>query len=260
MTGGDISPSVLATSYRQKLSKAKQQRSNAATRQRSNAPKQHSNSATQQHSNTATQQHKSYCRDKRNKANARNSPTIWTTQNAQPLQIQNDVSSTSEQEMRVSCGTGLLDLKHSTRCLQLSSDFDTSVQRQQQPHTRTQQSMKHRQNRSGKEEDSDQEQYVKTLHQQLPSSPVCFKSNTLLPCLRKLLFMKVSWKGGVSVWGFVHYKCASTYWKRGVSVWGFVFCRCASGNSLCRKLFEKGGVLWSVFRSVINSTDYNSAA
>ncbi len=52
-----------------------------------------------------------------------------TTQNAQPLQIQRDGASTTEQEMRVSYGTGLLDFKHSTRCLQLSSDFDTSAQR-----------------------------------------------------------------------------------------------------------------------------------
>ena len=115
--------------------------------------------------------------------------------------------------------------------------------------------MQNRQNSSGKEEDSEQQQYVKTLHQQLPSSPVCFKSNTLLPCLRKLFFQKAYWKGGVSVWGFVRCRCASTYWKRGLSVWGFVRCRCASANSLCRKLFEKGGV-WSVFRSAIMSTDY----
>jgi hypothetical protein len=53
-----------------------------------------------------------------------------TAQHAQPLQIQRDGASTTEQEMRVSYGTGLLDLKHSTRCLQLSSDFDTSAQRQ----------------------------------------------------------------------------------------------------------------------------------
>jgi hypothetical protein len=45
------------------------------------------------------------------------------------------------QEMRVSSGTGLLDLENSTRCLQLGSDFDTSANRQQQPHTRTQQRM-----------------------------------------------------------------------------------------------------------------------
>ena len=31
------------------------------------------------------------------------------------------------QEMQVSSGTGLLDLEHSTRCRQLSSDFDTSA-------------------------------------------------------------------------------------------------------------------------------------
>ncbi len=89
-----------------------------------------------------------------------------TTQNVQPLQIQNDDVSTTEQEMRVPCGTGLLDLKHSTRCLQLSSDFDTSAQRQHQPHTRTQRSMHHRQNSSGKEEDREQ-QYVKTLSRKL---------------------------------------------------------------------------------------------
>jgi hypothetical protein len=110
----------------------------------------------------------------------------FTSQNAQPLQIQSDDASKTEQEIRCSSGTGLLDLKHSTRCLQLSSDFDTSDQQQQQPHTRTQRSMHHRQKSSGKEEDIEQQQYVKTLHQQLPSSPVCFKSNTLLPCLRCL--------------------------------------------------------------------------
>ncbi len=35
------------------------------------------------------------------------------------------------QEMQVSSGTGLLDLENSTRCRQLSSDFDTSVKRQE---------------------------------------------------------------------------------------------------------------------------------
>ncbi len=105
----------------------------------------------------------------------------------------------------------------------------------QQPHTRTLQSMQNRHNSSRKEE-SELQQGVKTVHQQLPSSPVCFKSNTLLPCLLKLLFQKAYGKGGVSVWGYVRY-------------------RCASANSLCRKLFEKGGV-WSVFRSAIMSTDY----
>ncbi len=75
-----------------------------------------------------------------------------TAQNAQPLKIQRDDASTTEQEIRVSYGTGLLDLKHSTRCLQLSSDFDTSAQQQQQPHTRTQQSMQNHHNNSRKEE------------------------------------------------------------------------------------------------------------
>jgi hypothetical protein len=159
-----------------------------------------------------------------------------TAQHAQPLQIQRDGASTTEQEMRVSYGTGLLDLKHSTRCLQLSSDFDTSAQRQQQPHTRTQQSMQNRHNSSRKEE-SERQQGVKTVHQQLPSSPVCFKSNTLLPCLLKLFFQKAYGKGWVSVWGYVLY-------------------RCAYANSLCRKLFEKGGGLLSVFHSAIMSTDY----
>ena len=96
--------------------------------------------------------------------------------------------------------------------------------------------MQNRHNSSRKEE-SEQQQGVKTVHQQLPSSPVCFKSNTLLPCLLKLFFQKAYGKGGVSVWGYVRYRCAST-------------------NSLCRKLFEKGGVLLSVFRSAIMSTDY----
>jgi hypothetical protein len=74
-----------------------------------------------------------------------------TAQHPQPLQIQRDGASTTEQEMRVSYGAGLLDLKHSTRCLQLSSEIDTSAQRQQQPHTRTQQSMQNRHNSSRKE-------------------------------------------------------------------------------------------------------------
>jgi hypothetical protein len=131
-----------------------------------------------------------------------------TAQHAQPLQIQRDGASTTEQEMRVSYGTGLLDLKHSTRCLQLSSEIDTSAQRQQKPDTRTQQSMQNRHNSSRKEE-SEQQQDVKTVHQQLPSSPVCFKSNTLLPCLLKLFFQKAYGKGGLSVWGYVRYRCAS---------------------------------------------------
>jgi hypothetical protein len=126
------------------------------------------------------------------------------------------------QEMRASCGTGLLDVKNSTQCLQLSSDFNTSAKRQQQPHTRTQQSMQHRQNSSWKEEDSEQQQYVKTIHQQLPPSPVSYKTNTLQPCLRKLFLQK-------------------TYWKGVVVVWGFVRCICASANSLCRKSFEREG-------------------
>ncbi len=109
---------------------------------------------------------------------------------------QRDGVSTTEQEMRFSYGTGLLDLKHSTRCLQLRSDFDTSTQRQQQPHTRTQQSMQSRHNSSRKEQ-SEQQQGVKTVHQQLPSSTVCFKSNTLLPCLLKLFFQKAYGKGGI---------------------------------------------------------------
>ena len=159
-----------------------------------------------------------------------------TAQHAQPLQIQRDGASTTEQEMRVSYGTGLLDLKHSTRCLQLSSDFDTSAQRQQQPHTRTQQSMQNRHNSSRKEE-SEQQQGVKTVHQQLPSSPICFKSTTLLLCLLQLFFQKAYGKGGVSVWGYVR-------------------CRCASANSLCRKLFEKRGGVVVCFRSPIMSTDY----
>ncbi len=63
--------------------------------------------------------------------NASNSPAIFDHTKCSISQIQRDVVSTTEQEMRVSYGTGLLDLKHSTRCLQLSSDFDTSAQRQQ---------------------------------------------------------------------------------------------------------------------------------
>ncbi len=105
-----------------------------------------------------------------------------------------------------------------------------------QTHTRTQQSMQNRHNSSRKEE-SEHQQGVKTVHQQLPSSPVCFKSTTLLPCLLKLFFQKAYGKGWVSVWGYVLY-------------------RCAYANSLCRKLFEKGGVLLSVFCNAIMSTDY----
>ncbi len=75
-----------------------------------------------------------------------------TTQHDQPLQIQRGDVRTTEQEIGVSYGTGLLDLKHFTRCLQLSSDFDTSAQRKHQPDTRTQQSMQNRHNISRKEE------------------------------------------------------------------------------------------------------------
>ena len=131
------------------------------------------------------------------------------------------------QEMKVSSGTGLLDLEHSTRCRQLRFDFDTSAKRQERPHTRTQQSMQNRHNNSRKEE-SEQQQGVKTVHQQLPSSPVCFKSNTLQPCLRKLFLQK-------------------TYWKGVVVVWGFVRCSCVSANSLCRKSFERAGVCCMFF-------------
>ena len=132
------------------------------------------------------------------------------------------------QEMRASCGTGLLDVKNSTQCLQLSSDFNTSAKRQQQPHTRTQQSMQHRQNSSWKEEDSEQQQYVKTIHQQLPPSPVSYKTNTLQPCLRKLFLQK-------------------TYWKGVVVVWGFVRCNCACANFLCWKSFEREGGCYMFF-------------
>ena len=107
------------------------------------------------------------------------------------------------QEMQVSSGTGLLDLAHSTRCRQLRSVFDTSAKRQERPHTRTQQSMQNRQNSSRMEEESEQEQGANALHQQLPSSLGCYKTNTLQSCLRKLFLQKAYWKGGVSVWGFV---------------------------------------------------------
>jgi hypothetical protein len=107
------------------------------------------------------------------------------------------------QEMQVSSGTGLLDLEHSTRCRQWRSDFDTSAKRHERTHTRTQQSMQNRQNSSRMEEESEQEQDGNALHQQLPSSFVCYKTNTLQSCLRKLFLQKAYWKGGVSVWGFV---------------------------------------------------------
>jgi len=135
------------------------------------------------------------------------------------------------QEMRASCGTGLLDVKNSTRCLQLSSDFHTSAKRQQQPHTG--QSMQHRQNSSWNEEDREQQQYVKTLHQQLPPSPVSYKTNTLQPCLRKLFLQK-------------------TYWKGVVVVWGFVRCNCACANFLCWKSFEREGGCYMFF--VLNNS------
>ncbi len=108
-----------------------------------------------------------------------------------------------EKEMQVSSGTGLLDLEHSTRCRQLRSDFDTSAKRQERPHTRTQQSMRNRQNSSRMDEESEQEQDANALHQQLPSSFVCYKTNTLQSYLRKLFLQKAYWKGGVSVLGFV---------------------------------------------------------
>ena len=92
------------------------------------------------------------------------------------------------QEMQVSSGTGLLDLEHSIRCRQLRSDFDTSAKRQERLHTRTQQSMQNRQNSSRMEEESEQEQDTNALHQQLPSSFICYKTNTLQPCLHKLVF------------------------------------------------------------------------
>jgi hypothetical protein len=107
-------------------------------------------------------------------------------------------------EIQVSSGTGLLDLEHSTRCRQLRSDFDTSSKGQERPHTRTQQSMQNRQNSSRMEEESEQELDANALHQKLPSSFVCYKTNTLQSCLRKLFLQKAYWKGGVSVWGFVH--------------------------------------------------------
>jgi hypothetical protein len=107
------------------------------------------------------------------------------------------------QEMQVSSGTGLLDLEHSTRCRQLRSDFDTSAIRQERPHTRTQQSMQNRQNSSRMDEESEQEQDANALHQQLPWSLVCYKTNTLQSCLRKLFLQKAYWKEGVAVWGFV---------------------------------------------------------
>ena len=81
------------------------------------------------------------------------------------------------QEMRVSSGR-LLDLNNSTRCLQLRTDFDNSAKGQEQAHTSSRQSMQHRQNNSRKEEWSEQQQDPKSLHQQVPSSLGCYKTNT----------------------------------------------------------------------------------
>ncbi len=52
------------------------------------------------------------------------------------------------QEMRVSSGTGLINLENSTRCLELSSNFDNMSKRQERPHNRSQQSMWNRENNS----------------------------------------------------------------------------------------------------------------
>jgi hypothetical protein len=58
------------------------------------------------------------------------------------------------QEMRVSSGTGLINLENSTRCLELSSNVDNMAKRQERPHNRPQQSMRNRENNSLKEQKS----------------------------------------------------------------------------------------------------------
>jgi len=53
------------------------------------------------------------------------------------------------------------------------------MQEMQVSYTRTQQSKQNRQNSSRMEEESEQEQDANVLHQFLPSSLVCYKTNTL---------------------------------------------------------------------------------
>ena len=55
------------------------------------------------------------------------------------------------QEMRVSSGTGLINLENSTRCLELRSNFDNTAKRQEKPHNRTQESRRNRENNYLKE-------------------------------------------------------------------------------------------------------------
>ena len=62
------------------------------------------------------------------------------------------------QEIRASSGTGLINLKNSTRSLELSTYFDNTAKRQEQPHKRTQQSMRNCENNSLKEQQSQQRQ------------------------------------------------------------------------------------------------------
>ena len=59
------------------------------------------------------------------------------------------------QEIRVSSGTGLINLENSTRCLDY---FDNTAKRQEQPHNRTHQSMWKRENNSLRDQQSQQHQ------------------------------------------------------------------------------------------------------
>lgn len=58
------------------------------------------------------------------------------------------------QEMRVSSGTGLINLENSSGCLELNSNFDNMSKRQERPHNRPQQSVRNRENNSLKEQQS----------------------------------------------------------------------------------------------------------
>ena len=62
------------------------------------------------------------------------------------------------QEIRASSGTGLINLKNSTRSLELSTYFDNTAKRQEQPHNRTHQSMWKRENNSLRDQQSQQHQ------------------------------------------------------------------------------------------------------
>jgi hypothetical protein len=101
-----------------------------------------------------------------------------------------------------------------------------TVQQEQQHQSNTQQ----QQHAAAAEHQED----TKALHQQLPSSLVYYKTNTLQPYLRKGFLQRAYWKGGVSP--------GLTVWEFVCCIWGF------SLHPLCRKLFGRGGVVIAVFQ------------